>query len=214
MSCSALSRRSFGLPQVRINDIFVFKHRALLVYPDDDKKPAVGQGFNRPAIVTLEQVFPGACAVALPSMTPQSHASRAVRKGTKERITKPEQVARYEQKLRVRPGLKFLSYDAHSGEWTFYGEPMGASRAGWSLTAFARDAVESFDLEREEDSVTQPGPTSPKSPESVTGTLGTSCVGAAACLHVAHVRAAADTPTSAAVSFKITSPSLTPIQKV
>lgn len=114
---------------MRINEVFVFKHRALLVYPDDSKKPPVGQGFNRPAIVTLEKVYP-------------------VRRDTKERITKPHLVARYEQKLKDRPGLRFLSYDHQLGEWSFY--------------------VDSFDAEREE------SPLSPKSPiEAVSGTLDT-----------------------------------------
>lgn len=67
-------------------------------YPDDSIKPPIGEGFNRPAMITLESVFP-------------------LKRGTKERITAPHLVAKYEQKLRER--ATFVSYNVHTGEWVF-----------------------------------------------------------------------------------------------
>lgn len=49
-------------------------------------------------MITLEHVFP-------------------LKRGTKERITAPHLVAKYEQKLRER--ATFVSYNVHSGEWVF-----------------------------------------------------------------------------------------------
>ncbi len=49
-------------------------------------------------MITLEHVFPQ-------------------KRGTKERITSPHLVAKYEQKLRDR--ATFVSYNTHTGEWVF-----------------------------------------------------------------------------------------------
>uniref|UniRef100_A0A1I7XQL5 Nuclear pore complex protein Nup98-Nup96 n=1 Tax=Heterorhabditis bacteriophora TaxID=37862 RepID=A0A1I7XQL5_HETBA len=37
--------------------IVVFRHKEVTVYPDESKKPALGEGLNRPAEVTLERVW-------------------------------------------------------------------------------------------------------------------------------------------------------------
>lgn len=122
---------------VKVNDIFVFKHKGVVVYPDDTTRPPVGQGFNVPAMITLENVFPQ-------------------KRGTKERITNPHTVAKYEQKLREKQGCTFVSYNTSSGEWSF--------------------TVPSFSIDHGQTSPLPPlertNLTSPKSP-SFTGTLDT-----------------------------------------
>lgn len=145
-----VGRRGFGRVKflgpvdvrgVRINDIFVFNLKSLVVYPDDSQRPPAGQGFNRACLVTLENVFP-------------------VNRGTKERIVNPRVVAKFEQKLRDRPGLQFVSYNSTSGEWSF--------------------VVQSFDGNSMDNSPPPPlqplstSNLSPKSPHvDVTGTLDT-----------------------------------------
>jgi hypothetical protein len=115
---------------VRINDIFIFRHKSLAVYPDESQKPPVGEGFNRPAMITLEHVFPQ-------------------KRGTKERITNPHAIAKYEQKLRDR--ATFVSYNSHTGEWVFTVPHFGDKQQNQSLN--------------EDDSALPPlAPMSPKSP--------------------------------------------------
>lgn len=117
---------------VRINDIFVFRHKSVVVYPDDSQKPPIGEGFNRPAMITLEHVFPQ-------------------KRGTKERITSPHVVAKYEQKLRDR--ATFVSYNTHTGEWVF------------TVPHFGDKQQQQQQSLNEDDSALPPlAPMSPKSP--------------------------------------------------
>lgn len=46
------------ITDMNLDEIVHFEFRAVTVYPDDNKRPPVGQGLNRPAQVTLDNVFP------------------------------------------------------------------------------------------------------------------------------------------------------------
>lgn len=43
---------------MNLDEIIYFRHREIIVYPNDAKKPPVGEGLNRPAQVTLDKIFP------------------------------------------------------------------------------------------------------------------------------------------------------------
>lgn len=49
---------SFDIYGLNLDDIVYFRHKEVVIYPDDDKKPSVGQGLNRRAQVTLDRVWP------------------------------------------------------------------------------------------------------------------------------------------------------------
>ena len=75
------------------------------MYPDDTAKPAVGQGLNKPARVTLEQAWP-------------------ICKTTRQPITDPERLEKmgYVEKLRrstAKIGGSFVEYDQESGTCVF-----------------------------------------------------------------------------------------------
>ena len=96
---------SFDVYGLNLDDIVHFRHKEVIIYPDDDKKPPVGQGLNRRAQVTLDRVWPQD-------------------KSRHEPITDPHrlQEMNYEGKLRrvsAKYDTRFLEYRAETGSWVF-----------------------------------------------------------------------------------------------
>eukprot|EP01104_Vermistella_antarctica_P000146 TRINITY_DN1017_c2_g1_i2.p1 TRINITY_DN1017_c2_g1~~TRINITY_DN1017_c2_g1_i2.p1 ORF type:complete len:1064 (+),score=279.73 TRINITY_DN1017_c2_g1_i2:590-3781(+) len=85
------------LRRLRLDDIVVFNHKEINVYPKDFDKPPVGQGLNKPAVVTLFNCFP-------------------------RRARSPTRIERYAERIRNLTedmDAEFLGYDQVNGEWTF-----------------------------------------------------------------------------------------------
>ncbi|KAG8036803.1 hypothetical protein G9C98_004125 [Cotesia typhae] len=96
---------SFDIYGLNLDEIVHFRHKEVIIYPDDEKKPPVGQGLNRKAQVTLDRVWP--------------HD-----KTQHEPITDPERLIAmdYEGKLRrvsARHDTRFLEYRPETGSWVF-----------------------------------------------------------------------------------------------
>lgn len=49
---------SFELSNLNFDEIVHFRHKEVVVYPDESTKPEVGQELNQPAEVSLERVWP------------------------------------------------------------------------------------------------------------------------------------------------------------
>ncbi|KAL5713823.1 Nuclear pore complex protein nup98a [Ranunculus cassubicifolius] len=80
-----------------------FNSREVIVYMDDDKKPPVGQGFNKPAVVTLLNI-------------------KFFDKKTGQQYTEGTKVEKCKEMLAKKTrdqGAQFVSYDALKGEWKF-----------------------------------------------------------------------------------------------
>ncbi|XP_066587580.1 nuclear pore complex protein Nup98-Nup96 isoform X2 [Prorops nasuta] len=96
---------SFDIYGLNLDEIVHFRHKEVVIYPDDAKKPPVGQGLNRKAQVTLECVWP--------------HD-----KSRHEPITDPTRLAEmnFEEKLRrvcAKHDTRFLEYRPETGSWVF-----------------------------------------------------------------------------------------------
>ncbi|EZA58163.1 hypothetical protein DMN91_011854 [Ooceraea biroi] len=96
---------SFDIYGLNLDEIVHFRHKEVIIYPDDEKKPPVGQGLNRRAQVTLDKVWP--------------HD-----KSLHEPITDPQRLAamNYEGKLRrvsAKHDTRFLEYRPETGSWVF-----------------------------------------------------------------------------------------------
>ncbi|XP_011861839.1 PREDICTED: nuclear pore complex protein Nup98-Nup96 isoform X3 [Vollenhovia emeryi] len=96
---------SFDIYGLNFDEIVHFRHKEVIIYPDDEKKPPVGQGLNRRAQVTLDKVWP--------------HD-----KSLHEPITDPQRLAamNYEGKLRrvsAKHDTRFLEYRPETGSWVF-----------------------------------------------------------------------------------------------
>ncbi|CCA36695.1 Nuclear pore complex FG-nucleoporin component [Komagataella phaffii CBS 7435] len=91
----------------KIYTLIVFGNKTCVVYPEESIKPKVGEGFNLPAVITLENCFPLA-------------------RDTRKPITDPmhQLTKRHIKKLNNIPGTKFISYDATTGTWVFQVEHM------------------------------------------------------------------------------------------
>ena len=90
------------IPLSSIGDLIVFEKKQCVVYPDVSTKPKVGEGFNVPAIISLEGCYP----------------STKDRKGI---ITDPKHpaVVRHINKLKSVPNTQYLGYEANTGTWKF-----------------------------------------------------------------------------------------------
>lgn len=84
--------------------LVIFSLRAVVVYADDTNKPPLGQGLNKPAVITLE------------------HVCKVDRRGNKLVDPTNPRVIRHRQQLQKsiesKDG-KHLSYDPASGVWVF-----------------------------------------------------------------------------------------------
>ena len=90
---------------LNLDEICHFRNKEIILYQDDENKPPLGEGLNRPAQVTLDKIWP--------------HD-----KHTHEPIMDPErlEVLQYEEKLRkicVKKGTKFLEYRPETGSCVF-----------------------------------------------------------------------------------------------
>ncbi|KAG9460019.1 hypothetical protein H6P81_004527 [Aristolochia fimbriata] len=86
-----------------LESIVQFNNREVIVYMDESKKPPVGQGLNKPALVTLLNI-------------------KCFNKKTGHQYTDGPKVEKYKEMLRKKSedqGADFVSYDPVKGEWKF-----------------------------------------------------------------------------------------------
>ncbi|XP_019093966.1 PREDICTED: nuclear pore complex protein NUP98B-like isoform X2 [Camelina sativa] len=91
-----------------------FKNREVNVYMDESKKPPVGQGLNKPAVVTLLNI-------------------KCMDKKTGTQVKEGARLDKYKEMLKRKAeeqGAKFVSYDAVKGEWTFKVEHFSSYKLG------------------------------------------------------------------------------------
>ncbi|KHJ93989.1 nucleoporin autopeptidase [Oesophagostomum dentatum] len=93
------------LENVTLDELVVFRHKEVTVYPDESIKPPLGEGLNRPAEVTLERVW---------------YVDRA----TKEEIRDPLKLIDVGwrdrlEKITARMGATFKDYRPSTGSWVF-----------------------------------------------------------------------------------------------
>ena len=90
---------------MNFDELVIFRHKEVFVYPDDNLKPIVGEGLNKKAQVTLDKVWP-------------------IDKTVQNPIRSPEKLVEmnYEEKLRkacIKMGARFTEYRPETGSWVF-----------------------------------------------------------------------------------------------
>ncbi|XP_066444628.1 nuclear pore complex protein Nup98-Nup96 isoform X2 [Eleutherodactylus coqui] len=109
-----IGRRGYGsiyfeglvdLSNLNLDEIVHIRNKEVIVYTDDGNKPPVGEGLNRPAEVTLNEVWP-------------------IDKTTRALIKSPERLEEmnYKNKLEAasrKQGAQFKEYRPETGSWVF-----------------------------------------------------------------------------------------------
>ncbi|CAL1545131.1 unnamed protein product, partial [Lymnaea stagnalis] len=90
---------------LNLDDIVHFRRKEIVVYPDDDKKPPLGQGLNKKAEVTLDFVWPTDKSNKTPIKSP-------------ERLKSINYTERIEETT-AKIGAKFIDYRPETGSWVF-----------------------------------------------------------------------------------------------
>lgn len=90
---------------LNLDEIVHFRNKEVIIYPDDDNKPPIGQGLNREAQITLDQVWP-------------------LDKSKHEPIKDPEQLAEMDWEGRLRRvcnknSTRFVEFRPETGSWVF-----------------------------------------------------------------------------------------------
>ncbi|XP_018566135.1 nuclear pore complex protein Nup98-Nup96 [Anoplophora glabripennis] len=90
---------------LNIDELVHFRYREINVYPDDSKKPPVGQGLNRKAQVTLDNVYP------------RRADTNTLIKDVQELLQM--NFAEKLRKITVKKGAKFVDFRPETGSWVF-----------------------------------------------------------------------------------------------
>ena len=110
----AIGRVDFGcitfpgvtnVANMNLDDIVFIRRREVHVYPDDSKKPSVGQGLNRLAEITLHRIWP----TDKQTKQPITDAQRLLKMGYHKKI----------EKQTSEMDAQFVDYDSVTGSWTF-----------------------------------------------------------------------------------------------
>ncbi|XP_021239754.1 nuclear pore complex protein Nup98-Nup96 isoform X2 [Numida meleagris] len=94
-----------NLTNLNLDDIVHIRRKEVIVYPDDDRKPPIGEGLNRRAEVTLDGVWP------------TDKTSRGLIKSP-ERLAEMNYEGRLESVSR-KQGARFKEYRPETGSWVF-----------------------------------------------------------------------------------------------
>ncbi|NXA43427.1 NUP98 protein, partial [Eudromia elegans] len=94
-----------NLTNLNLDDIVHIRRKEVIVYPDDEKKPPIGEGLNRRAEVTLDGVWP------------TDKTSRCLIKSP-ERLAEMNYEGRLESVSR-KQGARFKEYRPETGSWVF-----------------------------------------------------------------------------------------------
>uniref|UniRef100_A0A1A9WVG8 Nuclear pore complex protein Nup98-Nup96 n=1 Tax=Glossina brevipalpis TaxID=37001 RepID=A0A1A9WVG8_9MUSC len=97
--------KEMDVANLNLDEIVHFRDKQVIIYPDNNNEPPIGQGLNREAQVTLDQVWP-------------------LDKSTHERIKDPQRLAEmdWDGKLRRvcdKKGTRFVEYRPETGSWVF-----------------------------------------------------------------------------------------------
>ncbi|OWF51062.1 Nuclear pore complex protein Nup98-Nup96 [Mizuhopecten yessoensis] len=95
----------FSVAGLNLDEIVHIRRKEVVVYPDDENKPTVGDGLNRKAEITLDCVWP-------------------IDKSDRTHIKSPERLAtmNYQEKIEEithRIGGRFIDYRPETGSWVF-----------------------------------------------------------------------------------------------
>ncbi|KAE9416885.1 hypothetical protein Angca_004309 [Angiostrongylus cantonensis] len=121
------------LENVVLDEIVVFRHKEVTVYPDESKKPPVGEGLNRPAEITLERVW---------------HVDRVTKEEIRDTLKLIDLGWRDRlEKVTARMGATFKDYRPSTGSWVFrvehfskYGLPDDEGDADVAIVPNAKDS--------------------------------------------------------------------------
>ncbi|XP_030328960.1 nuclear pore complex protein Nup98-Nup96 [Strigops habroptila] len=109
-----IGRRGYGsiyfdgevnLTNLNLDDIVHIRRKEVVVYPDDERKPPIGEGLNRRAEVTLDGVWPTDKTSRCPIKSP-------------ERLAEMNYEGRLEAVSR-KQGARFKEYRPETGSWVF-----------------------------------------------------------------------------------------------
>ncbi|XP_050416506.2 nuclear pore complex protein Nup98-Nup96 isoform X1 [Patella vulgata] len=94
-----------NLTGLNLDEIVHFRRKEVVIYPDDDDKPPLGEGLNKKAEVTLDCVWP---------------ADKSTRSPIKsvERLTAMNYQEKIEE-ITAKIGAKFIDYRPETGSWVF-----------------------------------------------------------------------------------------------
>lgn len=90
---------------LNLDELVHFRHKEVIIYPDDENKPPIGEGLNRKAQITLDQVWPH---------------DKSLHEPIKDRNRLEEM--NYESKLRAvcdKHDTRFVEYRPETGSWVF-----------------------------------------------------------------------------------------------